>query len=181
MHLLSFGLASATVGVKASIPPRRAAPINLRALPLETSPLASPLARASNVVVESGRAVAHSGEALALLEGLDHPHLRQSPVSGHPDRLVEDDHPYVVAGNDSVFRNFGIFNGGEGNDSVSDNRPPGTFNGGPGNDHVNENNGTFFGEAGDDSVGLNPGIFNGGDGIDTVARGFPPVDGPSGT
>src|SRR4028119_1649837 len=47
LPLFAVGLAPATVGAEASIPPRRAAPINLSALPLETSPLASPLARAS--------------------------------------------------------------------------------------------------------------------------------------
>jgi hypothetical protein len=41
------GAAKATPGMEASAPPRRAAPINLSALPRERVPLASPLASSS--------------------------------------------------------------------------------------------------------------------------------------
>ncbi len=51
LHFLPLGLgggaAEAMPGTEASVPPRRAAPINLSALPRETVPLAIPLARAS--------------------------------------------------------------------------------------------------------------------------------------
>ena len=46
-HLWRVTAASATFGVKASAPPRRAAPINLSALPRESVPLARPLASSS--------------------------------------------------------------------------------------------------------------------------------------
>jgi hypothetical protein len=45
--LVVFRLSLGYRGSESQHPPRRAAPINLRALPLETSPLARPLARAS--------------------------------------------------------------------------------------------------------------------------------------
>jgi hypothetical protein len=45
----------------------------------------------------SGGAVSHDGEALALLEGVDETRIRQSTVGGHPHRLLEDCHPYVIA------------------------------------------------------------------------------------
>jgi len=51
LHFLPLGLrgalAEAMLGAEASVPPRRAAPINLSDLPRETLPLAIPLARAS--------------------------------------------------------------------------------------------------------------------------------------
>ena len=51
LHFLPLGLgggaAQAMPGMEASVPPTRAAPINLSAWPLETSPLASPLASSS--------------------------------------------------------------------------------------------------------------------------------------
>ena len=51
LHFLPLGLrgalAEAMPGMEASVPPTRAAPINLSALPRETVPLAIPLARAS--------------------------------------------------------------------------------------------------------------------------------------
>src|SRR5215217_8059424 len=47
--------------------------------------------------VESSRAVAHYSETLALLEGVHQTCIRQSPVGGHPHRLLENGYPYVVA------------------------------------------------------------------------------------
>jgi hypothetical protein len=44
-----LGLAQARPGMEASVPPRRAAPISLSALPRDSVPLASPLASSSKV------------------------------------------------------------------------------------------------------------------------------------
>ena len=55
------------------------------------------LQRRSAVDLLSRGAAAHNGEALALLEGVDQTCIRQSTVGGHPDRLLEDGHPYIIA------------------------------------------------------------------------------------
>src|SRR5918998_790476 len=46
----------------------------------------------------SGGAVAHGGEALALIEAVHQTGLWQSPVGAHSHRFIEDDHSYVVVG-----------------------------------------------------------------------------------
>src|SRR5215208_7124274 len=62
----------------------------------------------------SGRAVSHGGEAFTFLEGVDQTSIRQSPVGGLPDRLLQYDHPGVVAGTSffTCIAEFGVGVGG---------------------------------------------------------------------